>query len=61
MLKNSPVSYVPIVFVFNFFTGKDGMIVVDTTENGQSAVKVFREFWELTKKPLKAVIITHFH
>ena len=43
------------------FVGTDGIIIVDSTESGQACVDVFKEFRKITSKPLKAIIISHFH
>jgi len=42
-------------------TGRDGLIIVDTTENGKSALKIMEEFRKITSKPIKGIIYTHFH
>lgn len=41
--------------------GKDGVIVVDTTESARAAEEILTEFRRLTGKPVKAVIYTHNH
>lgn len=44
-----------------FCLGTDGIIIVDTTESGDAALKILKEFRKLTSKPMKAIIQTHFH
>lgn len=41
--------------------GKDGTVVVDVMESRDAAVPVKKAFDRISKKPLKAVIFTHFH
>jgi len=41
--------------------GTDGIIIVDTTENRVSAEEAFADLRKVTKKPLRAVVVTHFH
>ena len=41
--------------------GDDGIIIVDTMENTQTAERVLAEFRKITKKPIKAIIYTHSH
>ncbi|NOY69044.1 MAG: MBL fold metallo-hydrolase [Deltaproteobacteria bacterium] len=41
--------------------GDDGVIIVDTLESMESAQAVYREFKKITKKPVAAIIYTHFH
>ena len=41
--------------------GSDGIIIVDTMESEESAILVKAAFTEITKKPVKAIIYTHFH
>jgi len=43
------------------FAGPDGIIIVDTTESETACQKVYKEFRKISEKPLKAIIITHFH
>ena len=51
----------PCYCFLNIFLGTDGIIIVDATESGETALKVFREFRKITDKPLKGIVITHFH
>ncbi len=41
--------------------GNDGVIIVDTMESEEAAVLVKAAFDEITSKPVKAIIYTHFH
>ena len=41
--------------------GNDGIIIVDTTESGDSAKAILAEFRKITDKPVKAIIYTHNH
>lgn len=41
--------------------GDDGLIIVDPGESLESSIHVHNEFRKITNKPVKAVIITHFH
>ena len=41
--------------------GADGVIVVDTLESVDAARRVKAEFDRLTRKPVKAVVYTHYH
>lgn len=41
--------------------GDDGVIIVDTMESEEAAVPVKAAFDEITSKPVKAIIYTHFH
>jgi alkyl sulfatase BDS1-like metallo-beta-lactamase superfamily hydrolase len=41
--------------------GKDGTVVVDVMESMEAAVPVKKAFDGISRKPLKAVIFTHFH
>ncbi|MCH7908211.1 MAG: MBL fold metallo-hydrolase [Candidatus Hydrogenedentes bacterium] len=41
--------------------GDDGIIVVDTGEDIETARMVEKEYRKITKKPVRAVIYTHFH
>ncbi|XP_076812909.1 linear primary-alkylsulfatase-like [Clavelina lepadiformis] len=41
--------------------GTDGIIIVDTTENSDAALEIYDEFQKITTKPLKGIIMTHFH
>ncbi|XP_039260178.2 linear primary-alkylsulfatase-like [Styela clava] len=41
--------------------GKDGIIIIDTTESMQSMQEIMVEFRKITSKPVKAIIYTHFH
>lgn len=41
--------------------GDDGIIIVDTGEDVDSAAAVFAEFRKISTLPVKAVIYTHFH
>ncbi|CAK8689077.1 unnamed protein product [Clavelina lepadiformis] len=41
--------------------GTDGIIIVDTTENPDAALEIYDQFQKITTKPLKGIIVTHFH
>ncbi|MEG0393037.1 alkyl sulfatase dimerization domain-containing protein [Anaerorhabdus sp.] len=41
--------------------GDDGIIIVDPGESLESSIHIHNEFRKITNKPVKAVIITHFH
>ncbi|MBM3567791.1 MAG: MBL fold metallo-hydrolase [Alphaproteobacteria bacterium] len=41
--------------------GSDGAVVVDAMESGEAARRVKAEFAKLTPKPIRAVILTHYH
>ena len=41
--------------------GTDGLIVIDTGEDFDTAQLVEQEYRKLTQKPVKAVVYTHFH
>ncbi|XP_076802974.1 linear primary-alkylsulfatase-like [Clavelina lepadiformis] len=41
--------------------GTDGIIIVDTTESPDSSLEAYEDFRKVTTKPLKGIIITHFH
>jgi len=39
----------------------EGLIIVDTMESPKTAVSVLRAVREVTKKPIKAIVYTHYH
>jgi len=41
--------------------GNDGVIIVDTMESVEAAIPVKKAFREITRKPVKAIIYTHYH
>ena len=41
--------------------GKDGIIIIDTTESVEAAQSILAEFRKVTDKPVKAIIYTHNH
>ena len=41
--------------------GEDGIILVDVGREIESAKEVKKEFSKITHKPIKAIILTHFH
>jgi len=41
--------------------GPDGVIVVDTSESPLIAAKALQKLRTITKKPIKAIVYTHFH
>jgi len=42
-------------------SGTDGIILVDTSESSFVIAEVMERFRNITSKPLKAIVITHFH
>ena len=43
------------------FAGIDGIILVDTTENRECALKIMEDFRKITDKPITGIILTHHH
>ncbi len=41
--------------------GDDGVIIVDTMESEEAAIPVKAAFDQITSKPVKAIVYTHFH
>lgn len=41
--------------------GDDGVVIVDTLESAEAAAPVKKAFDEITTKPVKAIIYTHYH
>jgi len=41
--------------------GPDGIVIVDTTESQAVAKNILQEFRKITDKPLKGIVMTHFH
>jgi len=41
--------------------GKDGLVIIDTMESAEAAADVKKAFDGVSRKPLKAVVLTHFH
>src|SRR6185295_7308160 len=41
--------------------GKDGIIIIDTTESVEAAQSILAEFRKVTDQPVKAIIYTHNH
>jgi alkyl sulfatase BDS1-like metallo-beta-lactamase superfamily hydrolase len=41
--------------------GKDGIIIIDTTESVEAAQSILAEFRKITDNPVKAIIYTHNH
>lgn len=41
--------------------GEDGAIVVDTMESAEAAEAVLRRFRQVTDKPIRALVYTHYH
>ena len=55
-----------LAFSFNIASctliiGKEGVVIVDTLANEDAAQEAFAAFQEVTNKPVKAIIYTHFH
>lgn len=55
-----------LAFSFNIasctmIVGEDGVVIVDTLANEDAAQEAFAAFREVTNKPVKAIIYTHFH
>ena len=49
------------MLLFLLLLGTDGIVIVDTTESSVQAKRILQEFRKITEKPLKGVILTHFH
>ena len=45
----------------DLLAGTDGIILVDSTENEVCALEILEEFRKITDKPIKGIILTHFH
>ena len=41
--------------------GEDGIIIIDTMESPEAAQEVLVDFRKITKKPIRGIILTHFH
>ncbi|MBU0734109.1 MAG: MBL fold metallo-hydrolase [Proteobacteria bacterium] len=41
--------------------GQDGLIIVDTMTTREEAAEVLAEFRKISRKPIKAIIYTHYH
>ena len=41
--------------------GPDGLVIVDTTESPNSAKSILAAFRAISKKPIKAIVYTHYH
>ena len=41
--------------------GKDGLVIVDTTETTSAAKNILSEFRKITDLPVKKIILTHSH
>lgn len=41
--------------------GSEGIVIVDTTESQAAAEEIFAEFRKISKKPVAAIVYTHFH
>ena len=41
--------------------GKDGIIIIDTTETTTAAQNILSEFRKITDLPIKTIILTHSH
>ena len=41
--------------------GDSGIVIIDTMESNDIAKEVLIEFRKITEKPIKAIILTHFH
>ncbi len=45
----------------SMIVGDDGVIIIDTGENAERTRQVAEKFREITDKPVRAVVYTHFH
>ena len=41
--------------------GKDGLVIIDVMESPDTAREVLTEFRRITTKPIRGIILTHFH
>ena len=41
--------------------GEDGLIIIDVMESPDTARDVLDEFRRITNKPIRGIILTHFH
>ena len=41
--------------------GPDGLVIVDVTEDDQRAMEILRHFRNISSKPIKAIVYTHYH
>ena len=41
--------------------GEDGIVIIDTMESNDAALEVLKEFRKITEKPIRGIILTHFH
>ena len=41
--------------------GEDGLIIIDVMESPDTARDVLAEFRRITNKPIRGIILTHFH
>lgn len=41
--------------------GPDGLVIVDTTESEDAAREIMQQFRNISSKPVKAIVYTHFH
>ena len=57
----SSAQFYEAVLQIRVVVGTDGIIIVDTTEAQEPALQILKEFRKITSKPIKAIILTHFH
>ena len=48
-------------FLCDCFVGRDGIVIVDTTESEKCASEILQDFRKITQKPIKGIVLTHFH
>ena len=41
--------------------GPDGLVIVDVTESEDAAREILQHFRNISMKPIKALVYTHFH
>ena len=41
--------------------GESGVVIIDVMESNDAAKDVLNEFRKITKKPIVAIVLTHFH
>ena len=41
--------------------GEDGLVIIDVMESPDTAREVLTEFRRITTKPIRGIILTHFH
>ena len=41
--------------------GEDGLVIIDVMESPDTAREVLTEFRRITTKPIRGIVLTHFH